>query len=334
MAYRFTSVLLLFLVGIFLLVYWGHSQEILIFQDEEKISLNDGPQEGYKSSITSVLYFRSNARGPQLRLQAHFLKIKENGKYIFFQSPQGVLLDKKGQSFHFQSDAAEYKQDQEILEMKGMVRINTLDSQLEAEQVRYMSAQNSFYAQGDVRSEVKNKQNGDRIQIKSQFAEVWPQQKRFRYWRNVRGKVMRKRLFEQYIHFGSNEIYLDMGQQLIALEGNVTLAKEKLKAMARRGKIYLENYNKKLRYYVLFDDVQVIETLTQSSGSWPLKRRAYGEKLEGYVKEHKVVLSGSPRVVQGESVIYGNLITLFENTNVVEVDDAASKLTIEQEKYK
>ena len=335
MAHRFTSVLLFFLVAIFLLVYWGHSQEILIFQDKEKISLHEGPQEEYESSANHVFYFKSSPTGTQFKLQAHFLKIKKNRKHIFFQLLQGVFLDKTGQSFHFQSETAEYKQNQEILEMKGMVKIRALDSQLEAEQVRYVGAQNHFYAQGNIRSEAKNEQNGDRIQTKSQFAEAWPQQKHFRYWGNVQGKIKRKRPFEQDVHFSSNEIDLNLAQQLITLEGNVTLKKQKLKAMARRGEIYLRNYNKRLKYYVLSDDVQLVETLTPSSKkSQDLKRRAYGEKLEGYVNEHKVVLSGSPRVVQGKNVIHGNLITLFENTNVVEIDDAASKLIIEQKRDK
>ena len=218
-------------------------REILIFQDKEKISLHEGPQEEYESSIYRIFYFKSSPTGTQFQLQAHFLKIKRNRKNIFFQSPQGVLLNKTGQSFHFQSETAEYKQNQEILEMKGMVKIRALDSQLEADQARYVGAQNHFYAQGNIRSKAKNEYNGDLIQTKSQFAEARPQQKHFRYWGNVQGKIKRKRLFEQDIHFLSNKIDLNLLQQLITLEGNVTLQKQELKVDGQKG----ENLPQKLQ---------------------------------------------------------------------------------------
>src|SRR5690606_7602443 len=106
--------------------------------------------------------------------------------------------------------------------------------------------------------------------------------------------------------------------------GNVELRKQEVTAQSKRGEIFLENYNKKLKYYVLYDDVKVSEKVKVPSPSGPRSyvRRALSEKLEGIVAEDKVILTGYPRVFQEKDVIKGNRIILRENNEVVEVDDA------------
>ena len=107
-----------------------------------------------------------------------------------------------------------------------------------------------------------------------------------------------------------------------------------MRANAIRGEIFLENYNKKLKYYALYDDVKVVEKIPVikkgESRKTFIERRAYAEKLEGFVKEGKIVLTGYPKVLQENDVIKGNVITLLKSNEVIEVDDSSSSFIITQ----
>ena len=53
-----------------------------------------------------------------------------------------------------------------------------------------------------------------------------------------------------------------------------------------------------------------------------LERKAFAEKLEGVMSEDRIILTGFPRVLQGGDVIKGSRITLIENNELVEAEDA------------
>jgi lipopolysaccharide export system protein LptA len=61
-------------------------------------------------------------------------------------------------------------------------------------------------------------------------------------------------------------------------------------------------------------------------------RRAYSERLEGFGQEQKMILSGAPRVEQGEDVIKGYRITIRQNIDLIEVDDSMSDMQIKKNK--
>jgi lipopolysaccharide export system protein LptA len=61
-------------------------------------------------------------------------------------------------------------------------------------------------------------------------------------------------------------------------------------------------------------------------------RKAFAEKLEGLISEKKIILTGLPKVFQQKDVIKGNRITIRENIETVEVDDANTNITLEREK--
>jgi lipopolysaccharide export system protein LptA len=116
------------------------------------------------------------------------------------------------------------------------------------------------------------------------------------------------------------------------MKGAVTFKKGNLEASSNLGSLFLENYNKKLKYYSLSDDVRLQESLLLEGR--PMKRKAFSEKLEGIISEKKVILTGLPKVFQGKDVIKGNRIIIRENIETVEVDDANTSLTLEREKEK
>ena len=147
------------------------------------------------------------------------------------------------------------------------------------------------------------------------------------YVGNVKGQIHRKRPFEPTIFFESDQLKLNGPAAYIELISNVFLKKQEVKTWSRRGEIFLENYNKKLKYYVLYDDVRVEEKVVLADGRATI-RKAFGEKLEGVVSEDKIILTGSPQVIQEKDTIKGNRITLKENNEVVEVDDSTSSFII------
>lgn len=116
----------------------------------------------------------------------------------------------------------------------------------------------------------------------------------------------------------------------VELKGQVTFKKGNLDASSNQGTLFLENYNKKLKYYSLSDDVRLQETL--SLDGKPLTRKAFAEKLEGIISERKVILTGLPKVFQERDVIKGNRITIRENIETVEIDDANTNITLERDK--
>ena len=71
--------------------------------------------------------------------------------------------------------------------------------------------------------------------------------------------------------------------------------KQDLTAKSLKGQIFLENYNKKLKYFVLSDDVVVNEKVML--GRELMERRALAEKLEGFMSKNLLIL-GNPRVIQ------------------------------------
>ena len=69
------------------------------------------------------------------------------------------------------------------------------------------------------------------------------------------------------------------------------LKKELLTSKSLKGEIFLENHNKKLKYFVLYDDIKLTEKI-RSSGGVMIDREAYAQKLEGIASEDKIILTG------------------------------------------
>ena len=90
----------------------------------------------------------------------------------------------------------------------------------------------------------------------------------------------------------------------------------------------IANFSREKMFY---DDIKLVEQLNTSEGN-SQTRRAYSEKLEGYMSQGKIVLTGAPRVEQGDDLIKGYQITLRENVELVEVEEAQSSFKLKKEK--
>ena len=125
---------------------------------------------------------------------------------------------------------------------------------------------------------------------------------------------------------------LDGEKSFAYLEGGVRIVREGYDITAGKAEMFLDNYNKSLKYFVLNDDVKVSEKIDGPEGHQ--MRRAFSERLEGFGKEQKMVLTGAPRVEMGKDVIKGYRITIRENVDLVEVDDAMSDVQVKRQNLK
>lgn len=306
-------------------IYFTLFQLEVKFEDSKKIeeSLAQTEEESY---MESVQYYKISEVGKEVELNSFYLKMKGDD-YMEFNFPEGMYYSKDNRTFKYRAFTAEFDRVENFINLNGDVVVETLDSVISAAVANYDIAKEKVSLEGNVISTTTDRANGDSIIIRSAKVLGYPKENRLRYNGNVIGEVKRKRVFEGGVDFKSKELNLDLEQGQIDLTGDVYFKKQQVTATSLRGKIFLENYNKKLKYYALYDDVKIVEKLPPSAGVE--ERKAFAENLEGHVREKKLVLSGSPKVIQGDNVILGNLITLFEKTQVVEVDDATTNVNFD-----
>ena len=149
----------------------------------------------------------------------------------------------------------------------------------------------------------------------------------------VTGQIVRRRRYEGRLNFNSNKLSLNRNESKLTLDKDVKIHRNNYHLAAGRGEILLENFNKKLKYYTLYDDVKLIELVKLSTGE-KQTRRAYAEKLEAFQAKGEVILTGAPRVEQGNDVIKGYQIVLRENVELVEIDDSQTSFSLKKKRNK
>lgn len=323
MAKRYTLTIFLFFGFAFSVFYLA--EYVINVEFEDKVSLEKKLQKRDEvSTFENIQYFKLSPEGQEVEMNAHVLSIYQEKKYEF-SFPEGVYLNKEQKIFRYRAFSAAFLRGENRVDLEGDVVIESLESVIKSDKASYFISDQYFELKENVKSTTKNLETGDKITVTSLRAKGWPAQNRLKYLGNVQGDIKRRRVYERGVSFGSNEISIDLNTNQIDLRGDVALKKQQLTANSLRGEIFLRNYNKKLKYYALYDDVRIVERLPKTANGVQI-RRAFAESLEGSVKDKTIVLKGTPRVIQGDSIIEGNQITLFENTQVVEVDDSTSSL--------
>jgi lipopolysaccharide export system protein LptA len=291
--------------------------------DSDQTPMNS-MQESY---FKTVQYHVLEKGEPLFMLDADELTMNSTVGKTFFFKPKGFVFTGKGERVDYAGERGVYDQNKEVLTLERETTVNLPDTQANSEKMIYEVKEDRVHLIGDVKTKTFYVEQGDWIYLDADEAYFWTEARRSRYLGNVSGEIKRKRVYEDSLSFRSNELYLNMNTLKADLNHNVFMKKQNLTATSRRGEIFLENYNKKLKYFVLYDDVKVIEKV-MLDGKF-INRKAFSEKLEGLPSESKIILTGYPKVYQLNDVIKGNKIVLRENTEVVEVDDANSKFKVE-----
>lgn len=291
---------------------------------------SSGPQarQNEESFFKTTKYYLVKEENKTLSLSAAELALDNQTGRTVFISPDGVAYTNTGEEINYKGKMGLLKKGKKELSLDGDVTMEVENAKYSSDKLEYNIETDKLISNGNVRSFSKSPKTGDEIEITADSAVSYPKSEKSEYKGNVRGKILRKRVYEDSVSFNSNKLALDMRRQRIDLNEAVSLKKQEFSADAHKGEIFLENYNKRLKYFVLYDDVKIVETVTPGDGSAKFTRRAFSEKLEGVVSEGKIVLTGAPKVYQHKDVIKGNVIVLRENNEVVEVDDANTKFEL------
>ncbi len=282
-----------------------------------------------RAYFTEVHYFKLNDRRPNIELQSNSLEIIDN-TFLNFENPRGLFFSSDAREVHYSAKKGFMNQDKKLLDLVGEVHLSDPNSNYASDKLVYDGKKEVIRAQGDVSSQKVDEKTADIIKIHAQSLVSYLDKQLTFLKGGVEGEIIRKRRYEPGLSFTAEEAELNSPESQLNLVKSVKILRNNYYLQAGKAEIFLENYNKKLKYYVLYDDVKLEETLKLESGKTQI-RRAYAEKLEGHQRTEKVILTGAPRVEQGNDIIKGYQITLRENVELVEVDDAQSSFKIKRD---
>lgn len=291
-----------------------------------------------ESFFRGVNFYSIENGRPFLELQSAELSLSAEDGIVIGFDPDGAIYryDKQFNQLdpvYFKSKNSKAYLRKKELFLEKDVEIKLSNTTMTAQKVSILNQGEILYAYQGVKTLSILPKDDDQILVSAESATYRPRAQYFEYRTNVEGVIKRKRIYEESINFKTDLLTLNAPLSLAQMQGNVYFNKENLDAYANRGEVFLENYNKRLKYYALYDDVKLQERLknTQNKDK-PFIRKAFAEKLEGQISEKKIILTGLPKVFQERDVIKGNRIIIRENVETVEVDDANTNITLDKDK--
>ncbi|MBY0518079.1 MAG: LPS export ABC transporter periplasmic protein LptC [Bacteriovoracaceae bacterium] len=322
--YKSTMVIVFFL-SVNTLVWWGawsHRRDENWGEDSKAI-LSEVPNE-----MTELEYFHLDHGRAAMSLSADSMQ-SIGEEVASFIRPRGTYApDKKQSAVTYQAMSAEYVKARDSLKMLGEVKIDHEASHYQADQVTYYPKKDLMTGKGHIVIDYTFQKSQQKIHMTSNSMKAKPKQDWAKLVGNVESVTTPKFKHQEGLNMKANEMELQGLNAQVSLKESVYFKRGGMIVTARNGEIFLEQTNKKLKYFILNDDVKVTETLMDANGM-PLKRNASAERLEGFGQD-KVVLSGAPRVVQGKDTIKGYRITMREKMEFIEVEDAMSDVQVEK----
>lgn len=283
-----------------------------------------GQRLARQESVTKfkkMSYFLLDNGKEQVTFDATELNIVDE---IFFEFTKPVgLYNTNTQPFSFESDEGTYSIKSGTFNFKNSVVISNATSEYQADTMLINGPSNFVQASGNIKAKTTDQITKDQILVNASKMSSWVNENRTIFEGNIKGLIKRKRSYEKGLNFESDVLEFIGKESQLNLSGNVKLKRNSYDLRANKAEIFLENFNKRLKYYALYDDIELTERFRDSSGVFQT-RRAYSEKLEGFISSSKIVLSGAPRVEQKNDIIKGNQITLREKVQLIEVDDSKS----------
>jgi lipopolysaccharide export system protein LptA len=296
--------------------------------DENQTLKKPGTLAPEFTQIEELNYFHLKSGIPQMSLAA--IKMRSLGEEMAeFTEPKGVYnYQQKKLTMRYQAMEGVYRKPKELLTLTGKVKVISEEAEYFAERVKYYFKKDLILGYGGVTFKGMDLKTKDQIEINSETMRANPESQLSRFKGNVQGTLERKKKYEGKMTFSSQQLHLNGIESLAHLEGDVSLKRQGYLITAGKADIYLENYNKSLKYFVFNDDVKVTEKLVTPEGT--TYRKAYSERLEGFGREEKMILSGAPKVEHGSDVVKGYRITIREKMDLIEVDDAISDVQVKR----
>ncbi len=280
------------------------------------------------TQVEDLDYYHLKEGVPQMSLAATIMR-SQGETSAEFDEPNGIYhYLEKNKSMKYKAENGIYRKAKELLTLSGKVKIESEEADYLADKIKYYFKKDLVLGSGGVTFEGMDLKSKDQLEIHSDTMRANPNSQFSHFRGNVKGSMQRKKKYEGKMTFSSQQLKLEGLKSLAHLEGDVKLTRQNYLITAGNGDIHLENYNKSLKYFVFNDDVKVTEKLQTPEGV--SYRKAFAERLEGFGQEQKMVLSGAPKVEHGADVVKGYRITIRENMDLIEVDDAMSDVQVKR----
>ncbi len=284
------------------------------------------------TEIEQLDYFHLKEGIPKMSLSAEKMR-SQSEEMAEFAAPRGVYnYQQKNKTIKYSAETGIYRKAKDILTLEGKVELSSVEANYYANKIKYFFKKDLIIGTGDVKFEGDDLKSKDHVVIHSESMRANPNTQVTKFKGGVNGSMSRKKKYEGKMTFSSQELLFQGVDSLAQLTGDVHMKRDTYDITAGKADVYLENFNKSLKYFVLNDDVKVTEKLNTPEGVQ--ERKAFAERLEGFGREQKMVLSGAPRVEMGKDVIKGYRITIRENVDLIEVDDAMSDVQVKKKKLK
>lgn len=307
---------------------WITLHSLLSEKEGRKSFVKQAKKSDEYSFFKNVHYFKIQDGLPYLDLKADSLNIF-NKVLLNFDSPRGLLISRNTE-VTYNALAGEFDQRENFLSLSGGVELKSPEYTYESSQLSLDGKNEILSASGGVKAEILDSKTKDKLLLTANQLRSYLELKTIEIQGKVKGVINRLRRYEGKLNFRAEKVSIDQSSSKMGLEGQVQINRKSYNLSAGKAEIFLENFNKKLKYYVLYDDVKLIETVRLASGK-KQTRRAYAEKLEAFQSKREVVLTGAPRVEQGPDIIKGYQITLRENVELVEIDDSQTSFRLKKE---
>jgi lipopolysaccharide export system protein LptA len=276
----------------------------------------------------AVLLYQLKDDVKELYLSASIIQKNDHSNVIRGISVNGLTY-KKNQVGTFTADRLEYQEEKQLLYLTEHIFANFAPYTFTCHDAKYEKKENYFHCFSQAAITIDQAKSGDTVKIFSDFSKANLETKYSKYWGHVKGNIKRQKGFQPPSKFSSDELVIYGEEMQANLLGNVWFQHDTYEVTGRRAEIFFDNYNKKLKYFDVYDDVVVTQRIPTLPGGL---RKAYCEKMEGVRSEGLLTLTGTPRIEQGRDIIRGTKITLRQRANLVEVDDAVSNIIYDDKK--
>ncbi len=280
-----------------------------------------------ESYMKNINFYRYKLGSKNIHLNSEEVVNNQITGQLITKNPNGVVVEDNTDPMYYSGDSGFFNKSIGQLNINGNVEIRTGDTIANSQRLIYRQSVDIVDLYGDVKTVNNNNKKLYRLVVNSDKAKYRKKIGILNYVGNVNGQIRRRRKYEAPVFFKSNRLDFFENEMRGDLLGEVEIKKLDTLATSRRGELFLENYNKKLKYFALYDDVVVKQDVSPIDGT-PFVRTAFSEKLEGYPSEGLIVLLGYPKVNQKQDVIKGNIIILRDNNETIEVDNANSNFRL------
>jgi lipopolysaccharide export system protein LptA len=297
----------------------------LIFENSGKILKSPFSRYG-ELVMPQIFHLKEGA--PSFFISSELARVNLVTDDAELNKPKGKSFNLERGPINYSAETGYYYKKKSEMRLNGSVLIEERDSSLRANQVIYKMNKDEIFGEGDVLLNGILPKTKDRIQITASKFNHFPKRKITSFKENIVGFIQRREAYREGINFQTDLLDYFFQDQRINLIGNVLFKRKPFSASSRNGQIYLNTQNK-LNYFVLNDDVKLVEKIVGKGKEF--ERKAFAEKMEGFPDEGKLILTGYPRVFQENEIIKGIRIIVRENSNVVEVEEANTTLKIQKD---